>query len=137
MFDPQNLDNDTKINTAIKQNFTCKITEPLPEYCHYVKLPDVLNFSRVDFDKTISLNSKLQVAETLQSINNSEYEMKKIDKVLTLEYEFLYLKTKELMVIFLFTVQMEYLEATMNFRLSPLHNSRTEGKRQGRSIGLI
>ena len=86
LFDPQNLDNDTKINTAIKQNFTCKITEPLPEYCHYVKLPDVLNFSRVDFDKTISLNSKLQVAETLQSIINSEYEMKKIDKVLTLEY---------------------------------------------------
>ena len=86
LFDPQNLDNDTKINTAIKQNFTCKITEPLPEYCHYAKLPDMLNFSRVDFDKTISLNSKLQVAETLQSVINSEYEMKKIDKVLTLEY---------------------------------------------------
>ncbi len=58
LIDPHDLDNTEKINTAIKQNFTCKITEPLPEYCHYAKLPDMLNFSRVDFNKAISLNPK-------------------------------------------------------------------------------
>ena len=86
LFDPSDLDNDSKINTVIKRNFISKTTESLPEYCHYTKLTDMLNFSRPDFDKTISLNSKLQVEETLQSVINSEYEMKKIDKILTLEY---------------------------------------------------
>ena len=86
LFDPSDLDNDSKINTAIKRNFISKTTESLPEYCHYAKLTDMLNFSRPDFDKTISLNSKLQVEETLQSVINSEYEMEKIDKILTLEY---------------------------------------------------
>ena len=86
LFDPQDLDSDTKINTAIKRNFIGKATDPLPEYCQYAKLTDMLNFSRVDFDKIISLNPKPQVEETEESVINSEYEMKKIDKVLTLEY---------------------------------------------------
>ena len=30
LFDPQNLDNDRKINTAIKRNFMDEITDPLP-----------------------------------------------------------------------------------------------------------
>ena len=56
LFDPQDLDNGTKINTAIKRNFIGEITDPLPERCHYIKLTDMLNFSRVDFDKVIRLN---------------------------------------------------------------------------------
>ncbi len=56
LFDPQNLDNGTKINTAIKRNFIGEITDPLPEHCSYTKLTDMLNFSRVDFDKVIRLN---------------------------------------------------------------------------------
>ncbi len=55
LFDPNNLNNDTKINTAIKRNFIGKTTDPLPDHCHYAKLTDMLNFSRVDFDKIISL----------------------------------------------------------------------------------
>ena len=57
LFDPNNLlNNDTKINTAIKRNFIGEITEPLPEYCQYAKLTDMLDFSRTDFNKAISLN---------------------------------------------------------------------------------
>ena len=87
LFDPNDLlNNNEKINTAINRNFIGETIAPLPEHCHYVKLIDILNFSRTDFDKAISLNPKLQVEETAQSVINSEYKIKKIDKVLTLEY---------------------------------------------------
>ena len=58
LFDPQDLDNDTKINTAIKNNFIGEITDPIPEYCNYAKLTDMLDFSRKDFNKVISLDPK-------------------------------------------------------------------------------
>jgi len=61
LFDPRNLNNATKINTGIKNNFIGKTTDPLPEHCHYAKLTDMLNFSRVDFDKVLSLNPKQNV----------------------------------------------------------------------------
>ena len=61
LFDPKNLDNDTKINTAIKRNFIGEITDPLPEHCHYANLTDMLDFSRVDFNKAISLNPKQNI----------------------------------------------------------------------------
>ena len=56
LFDPQDLANNTKINTAIKRNFSDEITDSPPEHCQYAKLTDMLNFNRVDFDKIISLN---------------------------------------------------------------------------------
>ena len=56
LFDPKDLDNDTKINTAIKRNFIGKITDPLPEHCHYADLTDMLDFSGKDFKKVINLN---------------------------------------------------------------------------------
>ena len=56
LFDPRDLDNDTKINTAIKRNFVGEITDPLPENCNYVKLTDMLDFSRTNLNKAISLN---------------------------------------------------------------------------------
>ncbi len=86
LFDPKDLDNGKKINTTIKRNFIGEITDPLPEHCQYAKLTDMLDFNRTDFDKAISLNPKSQVEETGQSVINSEYEIKKIDKVLVLEY---------------------------------------------------
>ena len=58
LFDPKNLDNSEKINTAIKRNFIRETTDPLPEYCQYAELTDMLNFSRIDFNKAISLNPK-------------------------------------------------------------------------------
>ena len=59
LFDPNDLDNDTKINTAIKRNFIGEITDPPPEHCQYAKFTDMLDFSRTEFDKAISLNPKL------------------------------------------------------------------------------
>ena len=86
LFDPKDLDNSTKINTAIKRNFIGETTNPLPEYCNYARLTDMLDFSRKDFNKAISLNPKLQIEEKVQAVVNSGYQMKTIDKVLTLEY---------------------------------------------------
>ena len=61
LFAPKDLDNDTKINTAIKRNFIGETTDPLPEHCHYANLTDILNFSRIDFKKVISLNPKQNI----------------------------------------------------------------------------
>ena len=61
LFDPNDLDNSTKINTAIKRNFIGETTNPLPEYCHYAELMDMLDFSRTDFNKAISLNPKQNI----------------------------------------------------------------------------
>ena len=61
LFDPNDLDNDMKINTAIKNNFIGKPTDSLPEYCNYVKLTDMLNFSRVDFDKIINPQQNIDI----------------------------------------------------------------------------
>ena len=55
LFNPKDLDDNTKINTVIRRNFIGEITGPLPEHCYYAKLTDMLDFSRVDFDKIISL----------------------------------------------------------------------------------
>ena len=61
LFDPKDPDNIAKINTAIKRNFIGETPDPLPEHCHYAKLTDMLNFSRVDFDKIISLNPQQNI----------------------------------------------------------------------------
>ena len=58
LFDPNDLDNSSKINAAIKRNFIGETIDPLPEYCHYAKLSDMLDFSRTAFNKAISLNPK-------------------------------------------------------------------------------
>ena len=78
LFDPQDLDNDRKINTAIKRNFIGEITDPLPEHCHYAKLTDMLNFSRVDFDKVIRLNLPQEI--------ETQYPLVKLgDEIKTIE----------------------------------------------------
>ena len=38
-----------------------KSTDPLPEHCHYARLTDMLDFSRIDFNKAISLNPKQNI----------------------------------------------------------------------------
>ena len=62
LFDPKDLDNNAKINTAIRRNFIGPTTDPLSEHCRYAKLTDMLNFSRVDFDKIIRL-TPIQIIE--------------------------------------------------------------------------
>ena len=61
LFDPKDLDNQTKINTAIKRNYIGQITDPLPEHCQYANLTDMLNFARTKFNKAISLNPKQNI----------------------------------------------------------------------------
>ena len=61
LFDPNDLNNVKKINTAIKRNFIGKTTDPVPEHCHYLKLTDMLDFNRKDFNKAISLNPKQNI----------------------------------------------------------------------------
>ena len=61
LFDPKDLDSDSKINMAIKRNFIGETIELLPEHCHSTKLTDMLNFSRVDFNKIISLNPQRNI----------------------------------------------------------------------------
>ena len=61
LFDPKNLDDDTKINTAIKRNFIGETTDELPDHCHYANLPDMLDFSRIKFNKAINLNPKQNI----------------------------------------------------------------------------
>lgn len=56
LFDPNNPNNDEKINTAIKRNFTHEPTDELPDHCQYANLTDMLDFSRIGFNKAISLN---------------------------------------------------------------------------------
>ena len=61
LFDPDDLDDSSKINTAIKRSFIGETTTPLPEYCHYAELTDMLDFSLTDFNKIISLNPKQNI----------------------------------------------------------------------------
>ena len=56
LFNPKNLNDKTKINTVIQNHFNGVATKSLPKYCRYAYLTDMLDFSRVSFDKTISLN---------------------------------------------------------------------------------
>ena len=80
LFAPKDLDNDTKINTAIKRNFIGEITDPLPEHCHYANLTDMLDFSRIDFNKVINLNPK-------QNIDiETKWDLVKLGKVVETQY---------------------------------------------------
>lgn len=76
LFDPKGLDNDNKINMAIKRNFIGETIELLPEHCHYSKLTDMLNFSLIDFNKRISLNPKQHIDI------ESKWEQKSIENLL-------------------------------------------------------
>ena len=64
LFDPKDLNNIERINTAIKRNFIGETADPLPEYCHYAQLTDMLDFSRTDFNKAISLSPKQNDIDT-------------------------------------------------------------------------
>lgn len=92
LFDPKDLNNNIKINTAIKRNFIGETTDSLSEHCYYAKLTDMLNFSRIDFDKVISLNPRQQI-----DIINTDYEMKKLGEVVNIIRGVTYDKNEEVM----------------------------------------
>ena len=91
LFNPKDIDDNTKINTAIKHNFIGETINPLPEYCQYAKLTDILDFSRTDFNKAISLNPKQQIDI------NTDYEMKKLGEVVNIIRGVTYDKNEEAM----------------------------------------
>lgn len=56
LFDPQNLENEEKINSLIRKNFLgedVEVPEEISEYVDSYQLEDMLDFKRVDFDKAI------------------------------------------------------------------------------------
>lgn len=56
LFDPQNLANNEKINTLIRKNYIGEdvdVPEELIEYVESYQIEDMLDFKRVDFDKSI------------------------------------------------------------------------------------
>ena len=62
LYNPHNLDDQTRINTIIKQNFsgtTPEIPEELQAFVTKAKLTDMLDFTRKDLENSIWLNPKI------------------------------------------------------------------------------
>ena len=66
LFDPKNIDNQEKISYLIKEHFsgnTKTIKDEYKENCSYINLVDMLDFNRVEFNKSInlSINKKVEI----------------------------------------------------------------------------
>lgn len=64
LFDPNDNDNVDKINYLIKEHFignSKAIKEEYKEYCQYSNLIDMLDFSRIEFNKTFNLSVSKKV----------------------------------------------------------------------------
>jgi type I restriction enzyme M protein len=84
LYCPENRHNPHKLNVLIEDNFsgnTVVIPEVLHAYASMVGLIDLLDFSRKDFDKTISLNFK----KTEIEIESSRWEIKKLGVICNLK----------------------------------------------------
>ena len=78
MFDPRNVQNQSKINYYIQQNFkgeTPNIPDELANYITYANLTDLLDFSRKDFNKAFSLAPKKN------KIISDKWELLKLDEL--------------------------------------------------------
>lgn len=79
MFDPNNRQNDQKINYYIQQNFEGQpldLPEHLQPFVSVARLEDLLDFSRRDFNKALSLTPKKNIGIETQ------WELVKIEDVL-------------------------------------------------------
>lgn len=81
LFDPKNIDNEEKISYLIKEHFsgnTKIIKDEYKENCSYINLVDMLDFNRVEFNKSINLsvNKKVEI--------ESKYPLVKLDETLKL-----------------------------------------------------
>ena len=84
LYDPGNRYNPDKINTLIHENFignAVAIPESLQHYASLVSLVDLLDFSRKDFDKHISLTIK----KTVSSIE-SKWDLVRLGDICSFEY---------------------------------------------------
>lgn len=83
LYDPHNLHNGDKINSLIRATFngqTVAVPEALQAYVTTARLVEMLDFSRKEFDKAISLTPKKQL------IAQSQWEMVKFSSVMSLDY---------------------------------------------------
>lgn len=81
LYNPQDLEDESKINKIIRNNFEgVKTTMPdeLTEYVSRAKLVDMLDFSRVDFNKALSLTVSTKVEI------ESKWEIVKLENVIEL-----------------------------------------------------
>lgn len=68
LFNPQNIQDDTKINYLIEQNFLGNTPDDLSDFegckdlISYANVTDILDFSRKDFNKAFSLTPKKNVS---------------------------------------------------------------------------
>ena len=64
LYNPKDANDTTKINTLIKNNFTCNdvsIPKELESYVSKARLVDMLDFMKVEFNKTIGLNPNKKI----------------------------------------------------------------------------
>ena len=83
LYDPEDRYNPEKINALIQDNFSGNavvIPETLESYASLVSLVDLLDFSRKDFDKTISLNVKKTTVKI-----ESRWEIKRLGVICNLK----------------------------------------------------
>lgn len=79
LFNPNNLDDVTKINTIIRSNFetgNASVPENLAEYVKMLRLVDMIDFTRAGFDKAIRTNVQSERTQI-----ESKWELKKIEEI--------------------------------------------------------
>ncbi len=86
LFERDNPHNDFKLNTLIRKSFDNtldSIPQELQPYATKARLIDMLDFSKVEFNKAISLNPHSNDSHSVQSnpFANSKYELVKLGEV--------------------------------------------------------
>lgn len=85
LFNPKNLTDNDKINSLVRNNFLNKQKEipgNLKEYVSYIDLVDMLDFSKVDFDKQIRLTKTKKI-----SIESTKYDIIKLKDISGIEIQ--------------------------------------------------
>lgn len=77
LFNPQNLFDETKLNSLIRQNFSGSlksIPEHLAKFATLLPLPEMLDFGRADFDKAIrtSVQKKVEIVSNYPLVKLGE-----------------------------------------------------------------
>ncbi len=84
LFDRENPHNETKINVLIKNAFlnnTNQIPQELEKYAFKARLVEMLDFSRAEFNKAITLNLS-KGAKSANPFENSKFELVKLGEAI-------------------------------------------------------
>lgn len=84
LFDRENPHNETKINVLIKNAFlqnTNQIPQELEKYALKARLVDMLDFSRAEFNKAITLNLS-KGAKSANPFENSKFELVRLGELI-------------------------------------------------------